>query len=311
MQVCSPGMIARRRASGSRPTSATRSGWRGCSPPANWAGRRPVAEQSSCATWCAAARTARRPDARPAPDRQVPVAPRALLPGPRRALDAQAPHVAALLRFDDTASELMFADYLHAHDLLLARRDRSTATSTSSRRAARGPPTIARLRCLRGIDTLSALGLCAEICDFDRFAHPDRLAATSGSSRPSTAPATSAARARSPRPAPATPAGCSSRRRWHYAARRASAASCSPASAAPALGHRPRLARPAPALPPLAARCAATAASAPGSSRSPSPANWPHFCWEITTIVYPSPPRPAARRRAPGAARASRSRLQL
>ena len=26
--------------------------------------------------------------------------------------------------------------------------------------------------CLRGIDTLTAAGLCAEIGDFDRFAHP-------------------------------------------------------------------------------------------------------------------------------------------
>ena len=31
---------------------------------------------------------------------------------------------------------------------------------------------VARLRCLRGIDTLSALGLCAEIGDFDRFRRP-------------------------------------------------------------------------------------------------------------------------------------------
>ena len=34
---------------------------------------------------------------------------------------------------------------------------------------------IARLRCLRGIDTLTAVGLCAEITDFARFAHPKLL----------------------------------------------------------------------------------------------------------------------------------------
>ena len=34
---------------------------------------------------------------------------------------------------------------------------------------------VAHLRCLRGIDTLSALGLCAEIGDFERFAHPAQL----------------------------------------------------------------------------------------------------------------------------------------
>jgi len=34
---------------------------------------------------------------------------------------------------------------------------------------------IGRLRCLRGIDTLSAVGLCAEIGDFERFAHAEQL----------------------------------------------------------------------------------------------------------------------------------------
>jgi hypothetical protein len=31
------------------------------------------------------------------------------------------------------------------------------------------------LRCLRGIDTLTAVGLCSEIGDFERFAHPEQL----------------------------------------------------------------------------------------------------------------------------------------
>jgi transposase len=34
---------------------------------------------------------------------------------------------------------------------------------------------VGRLRCLRGIDTLSAVGLCAEIGDFERFAKPERM----------------------------------------------------------------------------------------------------------------------------------------
>ncbi len=29
---------------------------------------------------------------------------------------------------------------------------------------------VGRLRCLRGVDTLTAVGLCAEIGDFERFA---------------------------------------------------------------------------------------------------------------------------------------------
>ncbi len=35
--------------------------------------------------------------------------------------------------------------------------------------------TIARLRCLRGIETLTAAGLCAEVGDFHRFARPGQL----------------------------------------------------------------------------------------------------------------------------------------
>jgi transposase len=40
--------------------------------------------------------------------------------------------------------------------------------------------TIARLRCLRGIDTLSALGLCSEIGEWERFDHPDQLSSYLG-----------------------------------------------------------------------------------------------------------------------------------
>jgi len=36
------------------------------------------------------------------------------------------------------------------------------------------------LRCLRGIDTLSALGLCSEIGEWDRFDHPDQLSSYLG-----------------------------------------------------------------------------------------------------------------------------------
>jgi transposase len=81
----------------------------------------------------------------------------------------------ASLRFADRASQLTMADYLHAHDLLLARRDRIEAELEQLAASSPWTVTIARLRCLRGIDTLSALGLCAEIGTFDRFEHPDSL----------------------------------------------------------------------------------------------------------------------------------------
>jgi transposase len=86
----------------------------------------------------------------------------------------------ASLCFADRASQLTLADYLHAHDVLLARRDRIEAELEQLAGDSPWSATIARLRCLRGIDTLSALGLCAEVGDFDRFAHPDSLSAYLG-----------------------------------------------------------------------------------------------------------------------------------
>jgi transposase len=86
----------------------------------------------------------------------------------------------ASLRFSDRASQLTVADYLHAHDVLLARRDRLEAELETLAAASPWQGTIARLRCLRGIDTLSALGLCAEVGSFERFDHPDQLAAYLG-----------------------------------------------------------------------------------------------------------------------------------
>jgi transposase len=84
------------------------------------------------------------------------------------------------VRFADHASQATLADYLHAHDVLIARRDQVEADLA---KLATGVPcahTVARLRCLRGIDTLSALGLCAEIGEWERFDHPDQLAAYLG-----------------------------------------------------------------------------------------------------------------------------------
>jgi transposase len=51
----------------------------------------------------------------------------------------------------------------------------SSARSPRCSPSRRGPPQSPRLRCLRGIDTLTAVGLCAEIGDFERFAHAEQL----------------------------------------------------------------------------------------------------------------------------------------
>jgi transposase len=84
------------------------------------------------------------------------------------------------LEFSDCASEVTLADYLAAVDAIEQRRD--TIDGTLEQLAPESPwaQTIARLRCFRGIDTLAAVGLCAEIGEFDRFAHPRQLGAFLG-----------------------------------------------------------------------------------------------------------------------------------
>jgi transposase len=84
------------------------------------------------------------------------------------------------IRFSDHASQATLADYLHAHDVLIARRDQVEADLAQLAISAPCAHTVARLRCPRGIDTLSAVGLCAEIGEWERFDHPDQLSAYLG-----------------------------------------------------------------------------------------------------------------------------------
>jgi transposase len=84
------------------------------------------------------------------------------------------------VRFGDPASQATLADYLHAHDVLIARRDQVEADLAKLAVSAPCTHTVARLRCLRGIDTLTAVGLCAEIGEFERFDHPDQLSSYLG-----------------------------------------------------------------------------------------------------------------------------------
>ena len=83
-------------------------------------------------------------------------------------------------RFAHAASELALLDYLAAIDGLVARR---AAIDERLSRLAEEPelwPTVARLRCFPGIETLTALALCLEIGDFGRFHRPGQLAAWLG-----------------------------------------------------------------------------------------------------------------------------------
>lgn len=83
-------------------------------------------------------------------------------------------------QFDDPLTEVVFGEYLAHHQVLLARRDR--LDRLIAEQAVEGPwtPTVGRLRCLRGIDTLTAVGLVAEIGDITAFAHPKQLASYLG-----------------------------------------------------------------------------------------------------------------------------------
>jgi transposase len=82
--------------------------------------------------------------------------------------------------FDEPVAELAYLDTLAGVDGLVARK--RALDERLSRLAIEGEwaPTVARLRCFRGIDTLSALLLALEIGDFDRFAGASRLASWLG-----------------------------------------------------------------------------------------------------------------------------------
>jgi transposase len=87
------------------------------------------------------------------------------------------PHEAWLARVDlgHEAAQVAFDDYRGAVAALGVRRDLLEREIARLAVASSWAKTIARLRCLRGIDTLSAVGLCAEIGDFERFAKAGQL----------------------------------------------------------------------------------------------------------------------------------------
>lgn len=78
--------------------------------------------------------------------------------------------------FQDPCSQATFDDYLAAVELLMGRRRTLLAALEAQIPGCSHAPVIARLRCFRGIDTLTAAGLCAEIGNFARFPKPALLA---------------------------------------------------------------------------------------------------------------------------------------
>lgn len=75
----------------------------------------------------------------------------------------------AAQRFDTTPVRAAFDAALEAVVMAEDRRARLDAAITALARDAAWFPVVARLGCLRGVDTLTALGLAVEIGDWDRF----------------------------------------------------------------------------------------------------------------------------------------------
>ncbi|MCA1699024.1 MAG: transposase, partial [Actinobacteria bacterium] len=81
----------------------------------------------------------------------------------------------ATRRFDDPLSEATFIDYCCAVEALAQRRRTLVGVLGEAAPQSSHAAAIARLRCFRGIDTLSAAGLCAEVGRFERFSRPSLL----------------------------------------------------------------------------------------------------------------------------------------
>jgi transposase len=79
------------------------------------------------------------------------------------------------LELGERAAQSTLLDYLGAIDALVIRRDTLERTLAELVPGSPWAEQVARLRCLRGIDTLSAVGLCAEVGDFARFEQPGQL----------------------------------------------------------------------------------------------------------------------------------------
>jgi transposase len=96
-------------------------------------------------------------------------------PGPGSAWTLKHMRWLQALRLPETWSQATLSDYLSAVELLMARRSTLITTLERTLPEVSHAPVIARLRCFRGIDTLSAAGLCAEVSDFRRFPRPTQL----------------------------------------------------------------------------------------------------------------------------------------
>jgi transposase len=79
------------------------------------------------------------------------------------------------ITLDWPAAHTTMLDARGAIDALCHRRDGLEREIVALLPACPWAVPVARLRCLRGVDTLTAVGLCSEIGDFARFAHAEQL----------------------------------------------------------------------------------------------------------------------------------------
>ncbi len=113
------------------------------------------------------------------------------------------------LRFEETADQVVLEDYLQAIEQVEQRLRWLEQHIEAASQLPAYAEAVGALRCFRGIDTLTAMGLVAELHDFMRF---DSRSWTDGFPWPRPLRALFRRRAnaagRSPRPATATPAAC-------------------------------------------------------------------------------------------------------
>jgi transposase len=86
----------------------------------------------------------------------------------------------AQVNLGQVAAQMTLADYRGAVDALVLRCGSLERVIAAAVPDSEWATPVARLRCLRGIETLSAAGLCCEIGDFARFARAARLASFLG-----------------------------------------------------------------------------------------------------------------------------------
>ena len=79
------------------------------------------------------------------------------------------------ITFDDALSRAVLIDYCAAIDALAHRRRELIVVLENAVATSGYAETVGRLRCFRGINTLTAAGLCAEVGNFERFAKTSLL----------------------------------------------------------------------------------------------------------------------------------------